>query len=524
METSMEEEDRLDDAAASAGICGAGGHTGDRSIALGVARCGSVHFGIPIENLAEVAQVTELRPLAHASEHVLGALDLRGLLVPVVDLSGLTRCGATGRESSPFAAILRIDRRLMAIGIDEIDGMLRVPAGALQRISQAGALGDGHERAGGGDLPPDAQLTRGSLLHDGRVITVLDPAALLVRSGLLSVPNHAEAPAPGSLPDAPKDGQPAFASETDRLLIFSVGGAELALRATEIQGTVPRTAIEENALTSGFCIGSILHHKQRIPVLRTQMLTGLGSPSNDREAEIVLLRLDERQRIGLAVDRIERMMSMDRARIHPIPALMADPAGVLEGILPARRNERQVFLLSPSAIVRNETVRELGRLSVRKAGEPKDPLAEQSGRSDVIRERLRYLVFQAGTTLAAPAAQILRIVEPPTPITPCVSTVPGVEGVFQFDGKPALLIDLACRLGLHRQHAPDRTGRVLVVSNGEHLVGFGADAVDGIETSVWKRVGKGRRDAGTIVQLGRGADRHIVPVLDLNRLAESSSR
>ena len=354
------------------------------------------------------------------------------------------------------------------------------------------------------------------------MITVLDPGALLVRAGLLSVPGHLEAPQSGTRPCAAQAGQPAATSDTDQLLVFSVGGAELALRATEIQGTVPRTVIEENALTSGFCIGSIMHHRQRIPVLRTQKLTGLGNPSEDREAEIVLLRLDDRQRIGLAVDRIERMMTMDRARIHPIPAMMADPEGVLEGILLARRAERQVFLLGASAILRNETVRELGRLSVRKAKDPKDPPAEQSERRDVIRERLRYLVFRAGTTLAAPAAQILRIVEPPTQVTPCASAVRGVQGVFEFDGKPALLMDLASRLGLQRQLAPDRTGRVLVVSTGDHLVGFGTDAVDGIETSVWKREGKGGRDAGTIVQLGRGADRRIVPVLDLNRLAGSA--
>lgn len=249
------------------------------------------------------------------------------------------------------------------------------------------------------------------------------------------------------------------------------------------------------------------------------MLTGLGEPSDNRHAEIVLLRVDDRQRIGLAVDRIERMMTMASSSLHPVPAMIAQQSASLEGILPAQGTHRQVFLLSLKGITGTKTIKELGKLSVRDVTAPKTPPNGQPGKADVIRESIRYLVFQAGTQLAAPAAQVLRIIEPPEVVTPCEEGGPGMVGIFQFDNRPALFVDLARRLGLHQQRTAAAAGRVLVVSHAGQLIGFGVDSVDGIETSAWRRIGTSGRDKGTIVQLGRSSARRILPVLDLTRLA-----
>jgi chemotaxis signal transduction protein len=306
---------------------------------------------------------------------------------------------------------------------------------------------------------------------------------------------------------------------TEPLLTFSAGGASFALLATAVHATVPRTAIEQNSLSGGMCIGSISHHRQRIPVLRTETLTRLGTPSDRIESEIVLVRTGEEERIGLAVDTINRMIAAEAARLRQVPPAIAGQGGLFKGVISTSGGDEQIFVIDPARLAAHPDIAELSALSRRSRQEETRPAQRGAARSDVIAERLRHLVFDAGTSIAAPAEQIVRILTLPEAVTPTSAvTAPGVEGVFLLDGSPVLCVDLAAHLGLSSQPAAGGDGRVLLVGRGAHRVGFVVRSVDGIETSEWRR--EGQTGSGRIVQLGRGADRVILPAIDLHRLAD----
>lgn len=478
-----------------------------QELTVGVARCGAAAFGIPIQSLAEVARVTQLNPLFQPAAHLQGGLELRGTLVPIFDLAGLSGAARATDAKPAFAAILRHGGRLMGLGVDQIDGLLKIDTTRFETVSDKTRT-----------APPSG--LRGSVLCGEQVVTVVSPEALFERDDLISAPHRAFGKGTKARQSPSDTDQTVRANGQEPMLIFSAGGADYALAATAIQGTVPRIKVEENALTSGPCLGSITYHKQRVPVLQTPLLTGLGTLSAPGEAEIVVLRLAEGARVGLAVDRIERMRNADHADLRPAPPTIDSAGGVLAGVMASEAAGRQTFVLCPERLDAHAAIRDLAPLSTVKASTPKaQRLAKKRG-GDVVRERIRHLVFDAGTALAAPAAQILRVLTPPKTVTPYRSSpVPGVVGVFRLEDSPVVYVDLARRLGL--RSPDDGLSRILLVGVGQHRIGFAVHGVQGVETSEWRRSADQAGDTGTIVQLGRGPNRRIVPALDLARLAAS---
>ena len=80
------------------------------------------YYGIPIENVAEVRSWADIkvRPLVKAPDFLLGVFNLRGNIVPVVDLRRKWQCLSQDFESRTAVIVLTIERRMWAIVVDAI--------------------------------------------------------------------------------------------------------------------------------------------------------------------------------------------------------------------------------------------------------------------------------------------------------------------------------------------------------------------------------------------------------------------
>jgi purine-binding chemotaxis protein CheW len=108
-------------------------------------------YGLPIAGVQEIIRYTPPRVTAAARGLVQGLLNLRGRVLPVLDLS--RRLGAT-LQVSEATRILIVEVAGGAVGliVDAVDGVMRVPAQRIEPIP--GAVGDdalGHEIAAIGE-------------------------------------------------------------------------------------------------------------------------------------------------------------------------------------------------------------------------------------------------------------------------------------------------------------------------------------------------------------------------------------
>ncbi len=105
-------------------------------------RLGEQLYGLPIESVQEIQQIVELMPMPDASPALVGLLDVRGLVVPAVDLRVLV--GMERREytlETPMVFCL-VHGQVVCLIVDSVEDVVEVPEGCMQPPTSLYALAD----------------------------------------------------------------------------------------------------------------------------------------------------------------------------------------------------------------------------------------------------------------------------------------------------------------------------------------------------------------------------------------------
>ncbi|MEM6826242.1 MAG: chemotaxis protein CheW, partial [Pseudomonadota bacterium] len=302
-------------------------------------------------------------------------------------------------------------------------------------------------------------------------------------------------------------------------LTFESGGARFAVEAIKVHATVPRRAIEQNSLTSGSCLGSIVHHGRRIPVLNSNDVIGLGSHKDLTTSEIVVLRFPEGRTVGLAVEVIKRISMLDEACETLASASIRSATRFIRATF-SNEDAVQSYLIDIAEMHGDTELLNMANLSEIDA--PKPSLKRSQGGApmpdDVVEEAKRYLVVRFGERLALPLTQVVRILAPPESFTPIVAGGMGLTGYCSIDGVSTPLFlaeDLLGSGGGKTRH----TSRVVLAGPPDARFGLVVDEVESIETSSW------RKDAASpsqfksgLVDLKSSNGSRVLEWADLDRL------
>jgi purine-binding chemotaxis protein CheW len=96
-------------------------------------------FALPTDRVVEILRMAAPAPVPGAPPHLRGVLDLRGALVPVVDVR--VRLGAAPRPARPQdqLVVLRSGGRLLALEVERVRDLVEVEAEAFQAADGWGA-------------------------------------------------------------------------------------------------------------------------------------------------------------------------------------------------------------------------------------------------------------------------------------------------------------------------------------------------------------------------------------------------
>lgn len=476
-------------------MTGSAGHADAGRILLGLMDVGGRRIGIDIRHLVEVCTIQDLAPLMVGRREVLGVINLRGTMIPVLDPIVLCQQETTGQPPS-VAAILEHGERLVALGVDRISGLSEIGARDVQSLYS-------------GRAHPGNAVT-GGVYVQGEAINLVDPEHVFALPDLPSsvavLRSHRRAATDGARP----------------YLTFRSGGATFALDAVRVFSTVPRQRITTGSLTGGHCLGTITYHDRRVPVMEANGVLGIGEPARRETPEIVIMHFPDDRLLGFAVDVICRIQLISKHDLRPAPGLLAGEKMAIGATLTDERGN-PTFVLDPEALQAAEELRNVAEMSDqprRKRGTAAVAAAGEGG-ARVVHEQVRHLVFTAGQRLAAPVTQVVRILEPPQAVTPLPARGHGVTGLFTVDEMVTPLVCLSTLLGLAPSAAPGRP-RVLLVGAVGQRIGLSVQSLDGIESSIWRSDGTAElARASGLVQLRAPGGPHVLPRLDLEALAAS---
>lgn len=99
-------------------------------------------YGLPIEVVQEIQQLVEYTPLPDTAPALLGLIDVRGHVVPALDLRILV-----GLEPRPFSlqtpmVFCRVRDHVVCLIVDEVEDVIDLPATGLQPPSALYSLAD----------------------------------------------------------------------------------------------------------------------------------------------------------------------------------------------------------------------------------------------------------------------------------------------------------------------------------------------------------------------------------------------
>jgi purine-binding chemotaxis protein CheW len=108
------------------------GVVSENRVTLGVFRVGESHFAIDVANVREVVRWQSLTPLPKSPRLIEGVIDLRGAVIPVVDLSRALGGEPIVESTSARIAIVEIDQLMMGLRVDAAVEVMAADATALE--------------------------------------------------------------------------------------------------------------------------------------------------------------------------------------------------------------------------------------------------------------------------------------------------------------------------------------------------------------------------------------------------------
>jgi len=130
---------------------------------------GGESYGFPLERVREVVKPGPITPVPSLPEHILGVMNLRGEILPILDPKRLLGLGAGA--PGPEGRIIVVKGPGMAVGFlaDGVEDAIEV-RGSLE--PPLATLPEGR-----------AEYLQGQATYEGRLVGVLDVEALLARRG-----------------------------------------------------------------------------------------------------------------------------------------------------------------------------------------------------------------------------------------------------------------------------------------------------------------------------------------------------
>jgi len=138
-----------------------------------VFRVGDETYGIPIAQIGEISKPMYTTPVPRTADFVLGIGNVRGVVIPIVDLATRLRLGRCKMARESRVLIVRHAGEQTGLLVDQVNGVMSIAPENLEEApgALAGARGD---------------FIRALARWEGRIIIILDLGTVLAPSDFLA--------------------------------------------------------------------------------------------------------------------------------------------------------------------------------------------------------------------------------------------------------------------------------------------------------------------------------------------------
>jgi purine-binding chemotaxis protein CheW len=115
-------------------------------------RLGREEYGVDIQRVQELRGYDTVTRIANAPEHIKGVVNLRGIIVPIVDMRIKFNLGTPSYDQFTVVIILNIASRVMGMVVDSVSDVITLESDQVRPAPEMGALLDTEYLIGLGTL------------------------------------------------------------------------------------------------------------------------------------------------------------------------------------------------------------------------------------------------------------------------------------------------------------------------------------------------------------------------------------
>lgn len=419
---------------------------------------GESEFAISVKSIQEVVnEPSEYKSIPLAPDFLLGLFNLRGMIIPVIDLGVIFNISEAEPRKDRKVAI--IEHEGLCVGI-LFDSTCEVFDG--NRVDKC------HFMESNNDIK--SQVVKGLFKMNGgsRVIQIIDPSEVL---NLKDVPKSDEGVAEKFKRE--KKGK------KKQCISFQVGSCLCAISINEIQEIVMVGTIDTTVLSCDICFGSIWVREHTVPVINFEKVLGqksssVDSISSDDGYRIVIMRLGDGL-FGLLVNSVESIVSYFDEDVLPFPVLSKDKKEMFKGCITFDEN-KETILLDHTHILSHS---EVTRITRGHKNLYQNDTEDMKGSEKVHGEKETYITFSIDNNYALEISEVKEVIDYPEEILTPPNLSSFVKGMFNLRGKLVAIIDPRAMYSIESSKQV-KDPKLLIFQSEDVLYGLIVDSIDSI--------------------------------------------
>lgn len=427
---------------------------------FGTFQIGGNEFAVSVMSIQEVVnRPAEFTNIPLSPDYLLGLFNLRGLIIPVVDLRaifGLPKNDENASESK--VAIIEHGEHCFGLLVDRTGDVFNARDVDQNTVSRV--RGDVREAIIGGVFKLDGGR---------RLIQMLDPFELLKLEKLprVSGTHH-------SALTRRKRGR------RKQCISFQVGDCVCAFDMKSIKEIVELQAIDNTALAHGWTLGAIDLRGSTVPVIDFRVFLGKKEPTPAHELagkghKLIVMRLGDNL-ISLLVDSISNIVSYFDDDLIGFPGVGIERTEMFLGCL-ANDQDNMVLLLDHNRILDDAELADI-TMGHSTLFSDEDAHGNSVSESEDTGTKRTLITFSVGSKFALDIESVNEVISFPETIVHPPSLPSFIEGMVNLRGELIPIINLR---SLYRLDAIDpKITKLLVFTCNEKKYGIMVDTVDSI--------------------------------------------
>ena len=305
-------------------------------------------YAIAIEDVQEIVQVPEtIIHVPHSQKHVIGVMDLRSRLLPLVSLRRMFGLADRELDEKSRIVVLALGGASVGVAVDGVSEVLRVAKSSVDAMPSL--------LAKEGDLSDIAEICR---LDDGkRLVSVITVRNLFDHSAIKEALNTVNDIKRGNQDDGNEVDE--GLDDDEQVVVFHLDKEEFGVPIHSVQEIVrvPDELIHVPKAPA-FVEGVINLRGSVLPVIDLRLRLGLDRVERSDRQRIMVFLIAQ-VRTGFIVDQVTEVLKIPKSVIEPSPQLSSQQGKLLARMANMEKQKRMVQLLDPDYLVEGEELENL---------------------------------------------------------------------------------------------------------------------------------------------------------------------